>query len=96
MSAEKVLNKLKNQSNWITEFFVLRNVVHMKVVKISDPSICQFIQNSCYKDVSFISTLGIVHPENITTKYLYQILVEKKAKRSYTDSMKQKKNKFPD
>ena len=59
ISTEKVLNKLKNKSNWITEFFVLKNVNHKKVTKIGDPSICQFIQNSCYKDVSFISTHGI-------------------------------------
>ena len=34
---------------------------------------------------------GIVHPENITTKDMDQTLVEKKAKRSYTESMWQKK-----
>ena len=96
ISTEKVLNKLKNKSNWITEFFVLKNVIHKKVTKIGDPSICLFIQNSCYKDVSFISTHGIVHPENISTKDMYQTLVEKKAKRSYTESMWQKKTKFTD
>ena len=35
----EVLNKLKNKSNWITEL----NVIHKKVTKIGDPSICQFI-----------------------------------------------------
>ena len=90
ISAERVLNRLQNKCNWVSEFYILKNVVFKIVTKHADPLMCHFIQKSCLQNIYFASLHGFIDLKKVTTKEMYSILIEKKIKRPYTENMWQK------
>ena len=90
VSEEHILNDLNDKHNWISEYLILKKTVYRKISKVCDSSMGQFIQSSCYLNVAFTSKFGIIKPRNICSKDMYQILLDKKVRRPYTESMWQK------
>ena len=82
ITEEALQEKLKDKHNWISEFYILKNVVYKNIRKHFDTSVCPYIQQSCIRNISFNSVSSRVDPKCFATKDWYTILINKKAKKN--------------
>ena len=80
ITEEILQEKLNNKHNWISEFFMVKNVVYKNIRKHFDTLICPYIQYSCIRNISFYTASSRIDPRQLATKEWYKILVEKKPK----------------
>ena len=53
ITEEILQEKLNNKHNWISKFFMVKNVVYKNIRKHFDTLICPYIQYSCIRNLSF-------------------------------------------
>ena len=81
ITEEILQEKLNNKHNWITEFFMVKNVVYTNIRKHFDTLICPYIQYLCIRNISFYTASSQIDPSQLATKEWYKILVAKKQKK---------------
>ena len=86
LTESAILCKLKNKTNWIAEWTLIKKVVGKQTKKF-DSTICPYIQNSIFKQTRFFANDKFYDYNMITAKDSYQIFIHKKFKKPYTQNM---------
>ena len=86
LTESAILCKLKNKTNWIAEWTLIKKVVGKQTKKF-DSTICPYIQNSIFKQTRFFANDKFYDYNMITAKDSYQIFIQKKFKKPYTQNM---------
>ena len=68
ITEEILQEKLNNKYNWISEFFMVKNVVYKNIRK----------QDSCIRNISLYTASSRIDPKQLAAKEWYKILVDKK------------------
>ena len=91
ISEENLLIKLKNKQNWMTEYLTLKKIINKLAKHKFNTKQGQFIQTSACMKTNFWAKGNLIHPENIKTKEIYNILLSKKYEKPYVENMWEKR-----
>ena len=91
LSERYVMYNLKNTSNWVAEYFVLKNIFIKYVIHRFNPLECQYIQPCILNNAKFYINGKLTELTDIKSKEIYTALISKKFHRPYTERMWQKR-----
>ena len=87
ISERNILYTLQNTTNWISEYFILKNIFRKYTIHRFNPLDCLYLQPSLCKNIKCYIDGRFIHPADITTKDSYRTLIQKKYQRPYTEKM---------
>ena len=91
ISEDYILNVLKNTKNWIVEYLTIKNIIYKMVKKNKfDTKPSKFIQESACIKTHLYSNGKILDPQDICSKDIYNILLNKKYEKPYIENMWQR------
>ena len=86
----QILHKLNKKNNWIVEYATLKLVLHKQLKKFNS-NICKFIRRPLLDHKNFYIQNKLINITSITTRDMYNALIDKKFERSYAEKMWERK-----
>ena len=80
ISEHNILQKLTVKTNWMSEVFILKNIISKNALRHCDTSVCRFTQVSLYQKLRLCTKTKIFNPNEINSKEMYVVLLGKKLK----------------
>ena len=91
LSEHNLLQKLRVKTNWMSEVFILKNIIVKNALRHCDTAVCRFTQITLYKKLTLWTKTKIFNLDEINCKEMYIVLLAKKTERPYSEHMWQRK-----